>query len=76
MMPGDKSSDATADDMLQIFAYIIVKTKVDRLWQHIQFVRIFDVRSDLTDEEAFSFQNLQIALELVLTTDIDEWTAP
>jgi hypothetical protein len=32
---------ASADDMLLIFPYIVVKAEVDRLYQHIKFIQMF-----------------------------------
>ena len=36
-----KASDATADNMLPIFTYIVLKANIEDLDRHIKFIRIF-----------------------------------
>ena len=39
---GDKV--ASADDLLLIFPYIVLKAKIGRLLRHIEFIKIFEFR--------------------------------
>ena len=41
---------ASADDILLIFPYLVVKAEVDRLYQHIKFIKMFQATELLNGE--------------------------
>ena len=56
---------ASADDMLTIFPYIVLKAKINRLLRHIKFIRIFEFRELLVGEKNFVLSKLEISVELI-----------
>eukprot|EP00347_Sterkiella_histriomuscorum_P018883 403343810 len=57
---------ACADDMLQIFPYIILKAKIERLIAHINYIKIFDYNKQYMDASAYSFNKLEISIRILM----------
>lgn len=56
---------ASADDMLTIFPYIVLKAKINRLMRHIKFIRLFEFKELLAGEKNFVLSKLEISVELI-----------
>lgn len=56
---------ASADDMLTIFPYIVLKAKIKGLVRHIKFIRLFEFRELLVGEKNFILSKLEISVELI-----------
>jgi len=55
---GKDESAASADDMLLIFPYIVLKAKISHLLRHIKFIEIFEFKELLVGERGYVFNKL------------------
>jgi hypothetical protein len=56
---------ASADDILTIFPYIVLKAKIPKLLRHIKFIRLFEFKELLAGEKNFVLSKLEISIELI-----------
>lgn len=57
---------ASADDILLIFPYIVVKAKINKLIRHIKFIRMFEYKELLVAEKQFVLSKLEISTKIIL----------
>lgn len=63
---------ASADDILTIFPYIVLKAKIPKLLRHIQFIRLFEFKELLAGEKNFVLSKLEISVELIKNFEFHE----
>jgi hypothetical protein len=56
---GIQNNAACADDLLQIFPYILVKSEIDRVQHHINFIKIFQHKFC---DESYVFNKISISV--------------
>ena len=56
---------ASADDMLSIFPYIVVKAKINRLLRQIKFIKIFEYKELNGSEKEYVFKKLEISVRII-----------
>ena len=66
---------ASADDMLTIFPYIVLKAKINRLQRHIKFIRLFEFKELLQGEKNFVLSKLEISVELIRSFEFPQQEA-
>ena len=63
---------ASADDILLIFPYLVVKADVERLYQHFQFIKMFQCKELLNGEQAYVVNKLEITIKIIMSMKIDK----
>ena len=67
MFTSDKEGEAaSADDILQIFPYIVLKAEIKRLIQHIKFIKMFEYAELLNGEKAYVLNKLEISTRIIM----------
>jgi hypothetical protein len=61
---------ASADDILLIFPYLVVKAEVDRLYQHIKFIKMFQCPELLNGEQAYVANKLEITVKIIMQMEV------
>ena len=57
---------ASADDMLSIFPYIVVKAKISRLLRQIKFIKIFEYKElQVGNEHDYALKKLEISVKII-----------
>ena len=56
---------ATADDMLIIFPYIVVKANIHCLLRHIKFIKLFEYKDLMNGETSYALNKLEISVEII-----------
>ena len=66
LFSNDKEDQAaTADDMLIIFPYIVVKANIGCLLRHIKFIKMFEYQDLLNGETSYALNKLEISVEII-----------
>ena len=59
---GISNSAASADDILQIFPYLLVKAEIPRLLHHLKFLKLFQHKFC---EESYVLNKITICLQII-----------
>ena len=57
---------ASADDILLIFPYLIAKADIDKLYQHIKFIKMFQYKELLNGEKAYVLNKMEITTKIIM----------
>lgn len=61
-----ENNEACADDLVVIFPYLLLKAKINRLYQNIKFIKIFEYKELGCGEKAYVLNNLEISSKIII----------
>ncbi|TMW65781.1 hypothetical protein Poli38472_008423 [Pythium oligandrum] len=66
---GDSANRPGADDFLPVFIYIVLQSKIPRLYSNCEYIAAYRNSADLMSKAGYCFVNLRSAIEFIMVVD-------